>query len=130
MAFSNQSNTCTVWDTCITINQSIGLFFMLYSSEQLLDRMAMNRFYDDKLGGLKKPSHRRWDSFFFLGAYYLFTLIICWTPIFTLSWSMKSNWHHSKLTTVSSVHCRTIFYELMYLLKMMNFTQFKKIKKI
>lgn len=33
--------------------------------------MAMNRFYDDKLGGLKKPSHRRWE--FFLN---LFALII------------------------------------------------------
>ncbi|XP_052719179.1 tensin-3-like isoform X3 [Crassostrea angulata] len=44
-AFLNYSNICS-------------------SSEQLLDRMAMNRFYDDKLGGLKKPSHRRYIEYF------------------------------------------------------------------
>ncbi|XP_062583904.1 tensin-3-like isoform X2 [Saccostrea cucullata] len=44
-AFLNYSNICS-------------------SSEQLLDRMAMNRFYEDKLGGLKSPSHRRYIEYF------------------------------------------------------------------
>ncbi|XP_048774489.1 tensin-1-like isoform X3 [Ostrea edulis] len=44
-AFLNYSNICS-------------------SSEQLLDRMAINRFYEDKLGGLKNPSHRRYIEYF------------------------------------------------------------------
>lgn len=32
---------------------------MFFSADQALDRFAMKRFYDDKLGGLAIPSHKR-----------------------------------------------------------------------
>ena len=34
--------------------------FWYYSADQALDRFAMKRFYDDKLGGLPQPSQRRY----------------------------------------------------------------------
>lgn len=41
----------------VQISQPIAFFCR--SADQALDRFAMKRFYDDKLGGLTEPSQRR-----------------------------------------------------------------------
>ena len=37
----------------------VKFFVLICSADQALDRFAMKRFYDDKLGGLTQPSQRR-----------------------------------------------------------------------
>ena len=34
-------------------------FFFFFSTDQAMDRFAMKRFYDDKLGGVLRPSQNR-----------------------------------------------------------------------
>ena len=71
----------------------------IYSADQALDRFAMKRFYDDKLGGLPQPSQRRYVSVTSL------TLLTCSNFIY---WKKKKNtsknntlkiWKRATLTT-------------------------------
>ncbi len=39
-----------------------SLLFFCFSEDQALDRFAMKKFYDDKLGGLTEPSQRRYSK--------------------------------------------------------------------